>query len=114
MQTMGMVLPLLCLFAPLIATVHCALVRHHFVVRWVAWNPDGFTRPVIGVFEEDELFPAADAALPMHQPFPGPLIRAKLGDVVEVSVTNQLIDCKVLSVFRRIDLMFVVCFVSQR
>jgi hypothetical protein len=59
-------------------------------------KPDGFPMNVLGVAFSDlharlpEVL--ANAAQPRFRPFPGPLLRARLGDLLVVTVTNAMAE----------------------
>jgi FtsP/CotA-like multicopper oxidase with cupredoxin domain len=65
--------------------VQTALVEYSFIVRTIPSNPDGYPRPVIIMHHADSLWNVS-------RPFPGPLIRATLGDTLRIRITNMMRD----------------------
>lgn len=61
------------------------VLNYHLIVKKIPGNPDGFPRPVIGFFNENGSFFG-------DRPFPGPLLRGKLGDVFNVTIQNELME----------------------
>jgi len=73
----------------LVTVAQTATVRRNLDVRHVPFNPDGYPRPVYGVFDMDlPRFPNGG----MLRPFPGPELRATAGDTMEVTFHNNLKD----------------------
>lgn len=80
---------LFCAFASfdyLRAGVECKVVRYSITVSRSPADPDGYPRSVIRVVD-DQLAPA-DKLTGDRAAFPGPTIRAQLGDTLEVTVNN--------------------------
>ncbi|CAF3959873.1 unnamed protein product [Adineta steineri] len=65
--------------------IETALVEYDFIVRTIPSNPDGYPRPVI-------IMHNANSSWDVNRPFPGPLIRAKLGDALCIRITNMMRD----------------------
>jgi iron transport multicopper oxidase len=65
--------------------VQTALVEYDFIVRTIPSNPDGYPRPVIIMHD-------ANSSWDVNRPFPGPLIRATLGDTLRIRITNMMRD----------------------
>ncbi|CAF1136520.1 unnamed protein product [Adineta steineri] len=65
--------------------IETALVEYDFIVRTIPSNPDGYPRPVI-------IMHNANSSWDVNRPFPGPLIRAKLGDTLRIQITNMMRD----------------------
>ena len=61
------------------------LVEYDFIIRSIPSNPDGYPRPVV-------ILHYANASWNSDRAFPGPLIRARLGDRLRVRFTNRLRD----------------------
>lgn len=59
------------------------VVKYEFIIRSIPSNPDGYPRPVI-------IMHHANSSWDIDRPFPGPLIRAKLGDQLHINITNML------------------------
>ena len=72
----------------LCVVVFCSasVVEYSLVVTEVIGIPDGYPRTVIGVF--DGANPSSSAS----QAFPGPTIRAALGDTLSITIRNMLSD----------------------
>ncbi|CAF1148636.1 unnamed protein product [Rotaria sordida] len=66
-------------------TVEMALLKYDFIIRTIPSNPDGYPRPVV-------IMHHANSSWDIDRPFPGPLIRAKLGDRIQIRITNMLRD----------------------
>ena len=82
--------------------VQSAEVHYDFTIQRAVGNPDGYPRTVIAVTNSStRLGLSADQRL-----FPGPLIRAKKGDFVTVTVRNKLLN-------NGIDLHFHGLFMSR-
>ncbi|CAF3839556.1 unnamed protein product, partial [Adineta steineri] len=64
--------------------IETAVVEYDFIVRTIPSNPDGYPRPVITMHN-------ANSSWDVNRPFPGPLIRAKLGDTLRIRITNMLL-----------------------
>jgi hypothetical protein len=75
-----------------------AVVKREFVVKWVPGAPDGFPRQVIGVFDKGREFNSTAGDGLMAQPFPGPLLRVRTGDLVIIRLHNELIDHQPITV----------------
>jgi iron transport multicopper oxidase len=56
-------------------------VYFNITVKTVIFNPDGYPLPVIKVYEAEKS---------TERPFPGPLIRATIGDTLHVNIQNDL------------------------
>ena len=65
--------------------IEMAFVEYDFIVRSIPSNPDGYPRPVV-------IMHHANSSWDINRPFPGPVIRAKLGDQLRVTITNRLRD----------------------
>ncbi|CAF3858900.1 unnamed protein product [Rotaria sordida] len=64
---------------------HTALINYDLIVRSIPSNPDGYPRSVIIIHH-------ANSSWNIDRPFPGPLIRARLGDQLRIRVQNKLRD----------------------
>eukprot|EP01113_Clastostelium_recurvatum_P041770 TRINITY_DN668_c0_g1_i5.p1 TRINITY_DN668_c0_g1~~TRINITY_DN668_c0_g1_i5.p1 ORF type:complete len:697 (+),score=136.01 TRINITY_DN668_c0_g1_i5:208-2298(+) len=82
----------------LLPSYPCALVQYSFTALQVPGNPDGYPLPVLGYFDNTKgpLYYMSD------RPFPGPLIRAKMGDTLQVDITNGLGETKITTHFHGI------------
>jgi L-ascorbate oxidase len=70
-----------------------SVAAYTLYVRRVPASPDGFPRTVYGVFNASGSFGDSDEVVASrNRPFPGPLIRARLGDELRVTVVNELVD----------------------
>ena len=63
--------------------VNSADVKLNLIVKTVIFDPDGYPLPVIKVYE--------NGTNPVR-PFPGPLIRATIGDTLHVTIENGLME----------------------
>ena len=63
--------------------IECVDVVYELEVKTVIFNPDGYPLPVIGVYEIGK---------PTDRPFPGPLIHATIGDTLNITVHNNLLE----------------------
>jgi FtsP/CotA-like multicopper oxidase with cupredoxin domain len=64
-------------------------VHYELLIKTVPGNPDGFPRPVIGVYDHKKLNMTDGRFLPEDRPFPGPLLRATIGDILHLKVHNM-------------------------
>ncbi len=85
-------------FVAVLAVARSAHVHHHLVVATVPAAPDGYPRPVIGVYNASSSYAAHHPFVaPLGvRPFPGPTLEARLGDTLHVRVDNRL-DSEALS-----------------
>lgn len=66
-------------------SVHTSVINYDFIVRSIPSNPDGYPRSVIIIHH-------ANSSWNIDRPFPGPLIRAHVGDRLRIRVQNKLRD----------------------
>ncbi|CAF2077215.1 unnamed protein product [Rotaria magnacalcarata] len=71
-----------------IIRIQCEALNYSFVIRSVVGDPDGYSRPVIIVYDAKNAIPKWDR----QRPFPAPLIRARNGEILEIQFTNMLRD----------------------
>jgi FtsP/CotA-like multicopper oxidase with cupredoxin domain len=77
-----------------------SIYRDTWIIRESVFNPDGYPRPVFGVFRKQDIQPTS-GKYPNDQlnvpivPFPGPRVSVKQGDWVEITVINQLEDVEI-------------------
>eukprot|EP00475_Leptophrys_vorax_P021128 TRINITY_DN28873_c0_g1_i1.p1 TRINITY_DN28873_c0_g1~~TRINITY_DN28873_c0_g1_i1.p1 ORF type:complete len:795 (-),score=140.61 TRINITY_DN28873_c0_g1_i1:118-2478(-) len=94
----------------LIGGLPCVVKAANYTDTWVivqtVWNPDGYPRPMFGVYRKADLDPSTwisrttSASITQNlenetiskSPFPGPEIRLKRGDWVNLTVLNWLDD----------------------
>ncbi|CAF0971129.1 unnamed protein product [Didymodactylos carnosus] len=63
--------------------IETALVKYDFIIRSIPGIPDGYPKVVISMHN-------ADSSWDINRPFPGPLIRATLGDTLEIRIKNLM------------------------